>query len=174
MPAGSTLGTLEALGTAVADSGARRLIVLGDLWHARSGRTQENRQALALWLSERPDLQTLLVIGNHDLRSGWELEAVDPGMLLPPFALHHHPEPDSAGYVLCGHVHPSVRLNGLGGQSLRLPCFHFGSEVGVLPAFGELTGTAEVLPEKGDRTVVVAEGKVAIVPTRDRSNGRRR
>lgn len=174
IPTGSTIATLEALGVAVEASGAERLIVLGDLWHARTGRTPENREALAAWRQARPRLETLLVIGNHDRGAGWELQAVEEGHRLAPFVLRHHPEPDLQGYVLCGHLHPGFRLEGKGGQSLRLSCFWFGSAVGVLPAFGDLTGTAQVRPREGDLVFVAAENGVAKVPIRDRSHARRR
>jgi uncharacterized protein len=172
IPSGSTQATLEALAAAVANTGAKNLVILGDLWHARSGRTAENRSLLAQWRAERPELTTSLVIGNHDRGAGWELDAVTPGELLGPFALHHFPDPDPRGYVLAGHLHPGFRLNGLGGQSLRLPCFWFGDSVGVLPAFGELTGAMEIHPQTSDRIVVVAEGKAALVPVRDRFRAR--
>lgn len=168
IPTGSTQATLDSLASAVVESGAKSLIVLGDLWHARAGRTPENRSLLARWLEEHSSLTTSLVIGNHDRGAGWELDAVTPGELLLPFALHHFPDPDPKGYVLAGHLHPGFRLSGLGGQSLRLPCFWFGDLVGVLPAFGELTGAMEIRPQAGDRIVIVAEGKTALVPFKDR------
>ena len=46
------------------------------------------------------------------------------------------------GYVLAGHLHPGVRLHGPGRQSVRLPCFAFGRNAALLPAFSEFTGTA--------------------------------
>jgi hypothetical protein len=60
----------------------------------------------------------------------------------PGLALCHHPDAASrpARYVLAGHLHPCVVLAGRGGDRLRLPCFHFGAGVGVLPAFGTFTG----------------------------------
>ena len=170
VPAGTTAATLAELSKATEETKARKVVVLGDLWHARAGRTEENRAALQRWRDERPGVQMRLVIGNHDQGAGWELDAHPPGVVEGPFALHHFPDPDPNGYVLCGHLHPALRLDGIG----RLPCFWFGREVGVLPAFGDLTGTAEVRPTPGDRTVVVAEGKVALVPFRDRSRRARR
>jgi DNA ligase-associated metallophosphoesterase len=169
VPTGSTAATLDALSCAVAATAARQVIVLGDLWHAREGRTEENQAALAAWREAHPGLCLSLVIGNHDRRSGWELPATEPGRILGPFALHHHPEPDPAGYVLCGHLHPGVQLSGMARQALRLPCFWFGDRVGVLPAFGDLTGTMAITRNPGDRVVIIAEGKVALLPHRDRS-----
>jgi len=43
---------------------------------------------------------------------------------------------------------------------LRLPCFWFGDAVGVLPAFGAFTGSAEVRPKRGDQVFVIAEEEV--------------
>lgn len=171
VPAGSTAATLEALTRTVEASGARRIVVLGDLWHARAGRTDENRAAFAMWRQGR---ELLLVLGNHDRGAGGEPDAIEPGRILGPFALHHFPEPDPHGYTLCGHLHPAVQLAGFGGDSLRLPCFWFGERVGVLPAFGDLTGVATIRPLPQDRVVAVAEGKSAIVPYRDRFASRRR
>ncbi len=174
VPTGSTAATLDALSQAALATQAEHVIVLGDLWHAKEGRTEENQAALAVWRETRPEIQLSLVIGNHDRRSGWELPATEPGRLLGPFALHHHPEPNPAGYVLCGHLHPGVQLSGIARQALRLPCFWFGQEVAVLPAFGDLTGTMTIARNPGDRVVVVADRQVALLPHRDRSGVRRR
>jgi metallophosphoesterase superfamily enzyme len=64
------------------------------------------------------------------------------------------------GYVLAGHVHPCVRVGGHGFDSLRLPCFHFGARVGVLPAFGEFTGSHVLPREEGDRVFAITEQRV--------------
>ena len=173
VPKGTTAATLDALGKAAEDAKPQRIVILGDLWHARHGRTEENRAAFAAWRAER-SLEILLVLGNHDRHAGWELDAVAPGVTMGPFALHHFPDPDPNGYVLCGHLHPGFDLSGFGGDRLRLPCFWFGDRVGVLPAFGDLTGIAPIRGAAGDRIVVVAEEKVAMVPAGDRSAGRRR
>ncbi|MFY7902844.1 MAG: hypothetical protein ACOVOU_08040, partial [Rubrivivax sp.] len=59
-------------------------------------------------------------------------------------------------YVLAGHVHPAASLGGRGPGRLRLPCFHFGADVGVLPAFGEFTGSRVLPRAPGDRVFVIA------------------
>ena len=110
-----------------------------------------------------------LVRGNHDRRAGdppGEVGiACENGPLVKgPFALAHHPRAVAGSYVLAGHVHPCVVLVGAARQRERLPCFHFGAEVGVLPSFGEFTGCAEVAPSEEDRVWVVAEGRVVLVP----------
>jgi hypothetical protein len=47
---------------------------------------------------------------------------------------------------------------------LRLPCFHFGAEVGVLPAFGAFTGMHVMPRAPDDRVFVVAGDAVRALP----------
>jgi metallophosphoesterase superfamily enzyme len=56
-----------------------------------------------------------------------------------------------------------VKLRGGGRQSLRLPCFYFGKNGAVMPAFGNLTGFHVIRPKKGDRVFVITENKVIAV-----------
>jgi metallophosphoesterase superfamily enzyme len=48
-PEGTTIADLERLSTAIRRCGAQRLIVLGDLLHARSGRTAATMSAFEEW-----------------------------------------------------------------------------------------------------------------------------
>ena len=79
-------------------------------------------------------------------------------------ALCHHPQPRAGAYVLAGHLHPCVVLGGRAHQRLRLPCFHFGAQVGVLPAFGAFTGMHAVRPGPGERIYVVGDDTVQPLP----------
>ena len=67
-------------------------------------------------------------------------------------------------YVLAGHSHPCVHL-GRGIDRLRLPCFHFGAAVGVLPAFGAFTGMHPIVREADDRVFAVADNALHELPT---------
>jgi uncharacterized protein len=49
-------------------------------------------------------------------------------------------------YYFSGHLHPGIRINGMGKQSLQFPCFYFGGEYAILPAFGRFTGTVSIDP----------------------------
>ena len=68
----------------------------------------------------------------------------------------------SQRYILAGHLHPTVVLRQRGDR-LRLPCFHFGPSVGVLPAFSTFTNGVVVQPERGDRVYVIAQQRVVAV-----------
>ncbi|HEX2093011.1 MAG TPA: ligase-associated DNA damage response endonuclease PdeM [Longimicrobiaceae bacterium] len=165
VPGGTTAEGLARLEGLVERTGARRVVFLGDFLHAREGRSPATLRALAEWRSGRPGLELELVRGNHDRHAGdpppgLGIRCVDPPRAEPPFVLAHHPGESPAGYVLAGHLHPAVRLVGRGRQRERLPCFWFGAEGGVLPAFGPFTGAALVEPLPGDRVFVVAEQAV--------------
>lgn len=165
VPGGTTADTLARLTAALERTAAERLVYLGDFFHARASRAPATLDALARWRDAHPDLRITLVRGNHDRHAGdppgeLGIECVDGPLPDAPFAYAHHPEPAPACYILAGHIHPSVTLRGIGRQRQRLPCFHFGPRVGILPAFGEFTGTADVRVAEGDRLYVVAGDEI--------------
>jgi len=165
LPPGSTTNALARLNECLASTNAERIVFLGDFLHSRDARAKETFARFAGWRSQNAALELILVRGNHDAHAGdppveWNIACVNEGETLGPFCLAHHPEPDLRGYVLAGHVHPAVRLQGRANDSLRLPCFWFGAYVCVLPAFGEFTGTYTVQPTSGDRVFVVADDRV--------------
>lgn len=164
VPPGTTTHDLSRLDSALERTGARRLLILGDLLHARA--VQEARATLEVireWRGRRAALECILVRGNHDLRAGdppaYLGVRVTDELIEPPFVFRHLPGASSDGYTLAGHLHPSIRLSG-GGDRIRLPCFHFGKHGGVLPAFGSFTGTATPDIEPDDRVYVVGDGEV--------------
>ena len=166
---GGTEATLARLDAALRETGAGRLVVLGDFWHSKDGRSERVLEELARWRAERAELKIELVRGNHDRAGappdGWADGWDNLAILDPPFCFAHHPAPSPDGYVLAGHLHPGIDLKGLGRERLRLPCFWFGPHVGVLPAFGSFTGIAVVDPAPGDRVYAIADGEIFSIPT---------
>lgn len=139
---------------------AQSVLFLGDLFHSDLN---------SEWLSfkscvrRHPQTEFILVGGNHDILdpqsyANLRLTVEQEPYPLGPFALSHHPYDQLDRYNLCGHLHPGVRLAGSGRQSLRLPCFFFGKQQGVLPAFGEFTGLHLMRPQAGDRVYVIGDG----------------
>jgi DNA ligase-associated metallophosphoesterase len=168
VPRGTTTETLQRLDAALHRTAAQRVIFLGDFLHAREGRAPETLRVINEWRATRTNVEMVLVRGNHDKKSGdppqeLDIRCVEGPLVEAPFAFAHHPSVSNDGYVLCGHIHPGVRLMGPGRERNRLPCFWFGERTAVLPAFGEFTGLADVTPSPGDRVWVVAEGAVVQV-----------
>ncbi len=165
VPTGSSRGSLTRLSHCLRRSGAERLVLLGDLWHARSGMTEDLLHEFAVWRREHASVELVLVRGNHDLKSGpmparMQVEEIPEGEVEGPFVLCHYPCESLGGYVLSGHIHPAVTLEGPGRQSMTLPCFWFSETTGVLPSFGEFTGSARIRPSSGDQVLIVADGRV--------------
>jgi uncharacterized protein len=170
VPAGTTEATLQRLSDALALTQARHLVFLGDLLHSARGRAPDTVAAVARWRGQRCDLQLTLVRGNHDHHAGdppadWGVQCVDEPLAMGGLALCHHPGPRPGAYVLAGHVHPSAVVGGRAHQRLRLPCFHFGPQVGVLPAFGEFTGSHSLPRGPQDRVFVTTGETVRELPT---------
>ncbi len=100
VPAGPTAATLRRLGELVDDCRARRLVVLGDLLHARPAQAPATVDALRAWRRGRTALHCVLVRGNHDGRAGdpppdLGIDVVDAPSPLGPFALCHEPAGDA-------------------------------------------------------------------------------
>src|SRR6202012_4536751 len=88
--------------------------------------------------------------------------------LIAGIECRHHPIDSGHGagpLALAGHVHPVVRLNGPGRDSLRTPCFVVRERQIVLPAFGEFTGGSLVTPSGGERALIAtARGVFDVTP----------
>lgn len=132
-----------------------RIIFLGDLFHSDHNEDWEKFGALIKGYGQ---YYFSLISGNHDIMARREydkfnIQVLDEPYAIGAFLLSHHPmnEVPETYYNLAGHVHPSIKLRGKARQSLRLPCFYFSDQNGLLPAFGKFTGTAIIRPKKTDQ-----------------------
>ena len=171
VPRGTTSETLAGLAALVARTGARRIVFLGDFLHSARAHATATLAALAAWREAHRSLELVLVRGNHDDRAGdppaqLAIRVVDEPLVQDGFSLCHHPQRRRGEYVLAGHLHPCVNLGGRAWDHLRLPCFWFGDDVGVLPAFGAFTGMHPIRPGDEERVFAIAGDSVAAVPTR--------
>lgn len=156
---------LERLSYLLMMTDAQRLVILGDFLHAKTGRNEELFATLASWRARHAKTEIVLVEGNHDRHAGalpedLRIPCVSGPWRLGPFHCRHEPQEDSDAPVLAGHLHPSFRLSERMGTSLRAPCFHFSTRVGVLPAFGSFTGTHGIRPSQNDRVFLVGPASV--------------
>jgi uncharacterized protein len=165
IPGGTTSADLERLSFLIETTGAERIVFLGDVIHARSGRRVKTLDGIARWRARHPKLELVLVRGNHDAGAGdppaeLGMRCVDAPEIEEPFVFQHFPAPSPHGYALGGHVHPAVRIHGRAGEGATLRCFHFTPTYGTLPAFGSLTGCAIIRPEGKDLIYGIAEDEV--------------
>lgn len=145
----------------------QRVIFLGDLFHSHYNQEWETVGQIVRNFS---NCSFELVLGNHDVLSAQQysrhqikvhLHQLDLGQ----WALTHQPmeQVPNGQYNLAGHIHPGIRLKGTAKQALLLPCFYFGKNAGLLPAFGSFTGLAQIVPKRDERIFVVANDKVIAV-----------
>ncbi len=145
------------------------LLVIGDLFHSSNNKEHAFFQK---WRNDLHWLRILLVKGNHDiLEDEWyaslHIEVVQHSYRAGNFIFIHdidQLQENEQAYAFCGHYHPGVELRGLGKQSLKLPCFYFGKQFAVMPAFSKFTGTYNMQPAKGDHVFAIANNSVIDIP----------
>jgi DNA ligase-associated metallophosphoesterase len=140
-----------------------KLVLMGDLFHSSYNVEWEY---FIEFMEVFYDVDFILVKGNHDILSSnlYEkslLKTVDQ-FRIEKLIITHEPleviDPDH--YNIHGHIHPGHLLRLGAKQSLRLPCFHFSNQRGVLPAFGRFTGLAMINPKPYDDVYVVTKEEV--------------
>ena len=160
VPSAALQENFKKLNDAIQKFGAQRVIFLGDLFHSFSNSEWD---FFAHWRMQHR-IEIILVSGNHDIIDVHKYEGL--GILVceylieGPFYCTHHPEEHSEYYNLSGHIHPGVRLKGMGRLGVSTPCFYAGVGQMILPAFGVFTGKYIVEPKKGERIYVIANDEV--------------
>jgi len=157
LPRGDTADDLKRLTAAIYRTGAKKLIVLGDLIHARVGRGPDLLNTVREWREDNADLKIILIRGNHDRHAvdppaDWRITCVNGPTPGPYFVLMHKPQILPKGYGLAGHLHPAARLDGHGKQ----PCFWVRPRLTVLPAFSGFTDGSVVRATIGDQVYAIA------------------
>lgn len=141
---------------------AERLIVAGDLFHSVHNNEVES---FGHWRDSHPDLQIDLVIGNHDildssLYTKWNIALHQEILNIGPFTISHDNIETADGFVLHGHVHPSVKLVQNRHMGIKLPCFCQTAGKMLLPAFGDFTGSKLQEIEAHQHIYVITETEV--------------
>jgi DNA ligase-associated metallophosphoesterase len=141
------------------------VIIVGDLFHSRSN--LEHRW-FKKWRQDLPRVDMHLVIGNHDILkpsdySDMDLMVHQQELTIDDISFVHDLQPHHIKkdhYYISGHIHPGIRLAGMGKQALRFPCFYFTSQFAVLPAFSRFTGMSLIEPKKGENVFAIVENKL--------------
>ena len=173
VPEGSAQADLARLARLVAETSARRLVIVGDLFHARSGCTDHVFAEFAAARRQFAGTETILVIGNHDRGLGkvpatLGIDACVPHLSEGPWHFVHEPSAplvgsDHAGFTISGHLHPTVSIRSPAGDRIADRCFVAEAATLVLPAFGSFTGGHRVTPVPGLRLWIARDDGVAEV-----------
>lgn len=179
--------TLERVALAIRETGARRVITLGDNFHDSKGATRLEPHACGMLEALTRAVDWVWITGNHDTgRDGSVAEARCGGTLveeleLSGLILRHQAKKGETRPELSGHFHPRLQLKVLQRRIVR-PCAVVsanenadGSRSGrmILPAFGALTAGMSAAdpailkalqPARAIDAVVPAAGRLATFP----------
>ena len=126
------------------------IIFLGDLFHSKMNKEWE---LFAKWTKEISQ-NIILIEGNHDIIAKHNYEnlgiKVYSQLVIDDFLLTHHPTERLGFFNFCGHIHPGIKLKGIGKQYMNLSCFFRKPNQMILPAFGEFTGNYYLIPTEKD------------------------
>jgi uncharacterized protein len=136
------------------------IVFLGDLFHSAI-----NNEWLffAEWTKERSQ-QIILIEGNHDIiakkyYADLNVEIYEE-LIIDDFLLTHYPTTRENFFNFCGHIHPGIKLKGLGRQFLSLSCFFRKPHQFIFPSFGEFTGNFYLIPEENDQVYAITKEEV--------------
>ncbi len=151
------IADLQILNDLLVEHRPEEVILLGDLFHSSHN---NEWQDFIDFIEHFNFVKFILVQGNHDIFEQYpESLHLTQLLELPPFSFTHIKEVSSF-YNLSGHIHPGVRINGLGRQGMTLSCFYFTKSYGVLPAFGQFTGVKRINPAKMTKVFGIAGDQV--------------
>ncbi len=138
----------------------KTLCFLGDLFHSFI-----NKEWLLFseWIRKTTS-KIILIAGNHDVISPLKYEELKISVvyewIIDFVLLTHHPEEREDFFNISGHIHPGIRLLGLGKQSLSVSCFFKRKHQLILPAFGAFTGKYILTPQEEEDVFAITKDEV--------------
>tara|TARA_Y100000385_G_scaffold6157_1_gene6819 strand:+ start:463 stop:1215 length:753 start_codon:yes stop_codon:yes gene_type:complete len=178
IPEGSAQHDLQRLTGIVQRYRAQRLLITGDLFHARSGCTQQVLDDFSAFceqvrLSHNTDV--VLVLGNHEQSLGKKFQPHEIGIkrceeeiIEPPFHFIHdqtkQSEAQPNSFTIAGHIHPTITIKGTSGDQLTSRCFVTSPNQLILPAFGSFTGGSRIKMNQASRVWLAGESDVHTLP----------
>ena len=175
--------TLERVALAIRETGARRVITLGDNFHDAAGVARLDPHACGMLAALTRAVDWVWITGNHDEgHDGAALAATCGGALIDELELggiilRHRAQKGETRPELSGHYHPRLQLK-IHRRNIRRPCAVVsasddGSGRMILPACGAYTGGMNagdpailkaLQPAQRIDAVVPAAGRLATFP----------
>lgn len=151
---------LEKLTQVVNHFQPKTVCFLGDLFHSVQNSEWEDFKK---WVDYTPS-KVVLISGNHDVIPQYLFEDIQVNVFeeqtIDNFYLTHHPTEKETLFNFCGHIHPGVKMRGVGRQVMKLACFFKTKNQLIFPAFGNFTGKYILEPSKDDEVFVLVDGEV--------------
>ncbi|QIG53661.1 ligase-associated DNA damage response endonuclease PdeM [Altererythrobacter sp. BO-6] len=173
LPPYDSRATLERVADAVKQTGARRVITLGDNFHDSEGTSRLDPYAAGMLEALTRALDWVWITGNHDEHMhrtfGGELAAE---LEIGGIVLRHIAQPGETRPELSGHFHPKVRVN-IRNRHISRPCgvlsrSQTSGDRMILPAFGALTGGMDAGAPEIRAALSPANAIDAVLPAKGR------
>lgn len=143
------------------------LLINGDMFH------HEINTDIAVfeeWKAAYKNIKFALVKGNHDHLHNAEYEQLgieihEPSFCTSNFCFIHDAVKckEKELYPISGHVHPGISIVGKAKQRLKFPCFYFGNNYAVMPAFSAFTGLYLIKPNPMEQVFAITPNNVVKV-----------
>jgi DNA ligase-associated metallophosphoesterase len=160
--------TLERLALAIRETGARRVIALGDNFHDDGGARRLDPHAAGMLAALTRAVEWVWIVGNHDpsLEKGVGGEVLEEATL-NGLILRHKARAGETAPELSGHFHPKLVVEARGRRIARA-CAVASERRIILPAFGALTGGMNAAAPEILAAMQPASAIDAILPARGR------
>ena len=167
VPSTLAQGDLNRLSDLLETYQPESLLINGDMFHHDLNTDIDD---FALWKEQYPSLKFVLVKGNHDKLDEKQyqklgIEIHEPSYCTSNFCFIHDAVKcaEKNLYPISGHIHPGVSVYGKAKQYLKFPCFYFGNDYAVMPAFSAFTGLSLIKPKANEQIYAITPTKVVKV-----------
>ena len=144
-----------------------KMLINGDMFHHDLNTDIDDFER---WKEQYSNLKFVLVKGNHDKLDEKQYQKLgidihEPSYCTPNFCFIHDAVKckEENLYPISGHIHPGVSVYGKAKQYLKFPCFYFGNEYAVMPAFSAFTGLSLIKPKTNEQVYAITPTKVVKV-----------
>ncbi|WP_343532263.1 ligase-associated DNA damage response endonuclease PdeM [Pedobacter sp.] len=144
----------------------KQLLINGDMFHSNYNSEIDE---FAKWKEEFIEIEFILVKGNHDKQAkevykNLAIEVYEPNYQTDKFCfIHDMAHCKSNLYDISGHIHPGVSIYNKVKQRLKFPCFYFGENDAILPAFSNFTGLQLIKAKENDLVFAITPTKIVKV-----------
>ena len=144
------------------------LLIAGDMFHSHANKEID---FFLKWRNNFKEIYFHLIKGNHYVLSNKFYEEADIRVSKQRLSIKHFcfthdisakcdDEEVETDFTFSGHIHPGIKVSGVGKQSFMLPCFYFSKKYAILPAFSAFTGLAKIKPSASDHVFVLLKSQV--------------
>lgn len=144
----------------------KQLLINGDMFHSNYNSEIDE---FAKWKENFNEINFVLVKGNHDQESeevyrDLAITIKEPTYQTDKFCfIHDVAHCNSNLYTISGHIHPGISIYNKAKQRLKFPCFYFGEDHSVLPAFSNFTGLQLIKAKETDLVFAITPTKIVKV-----------